>query len=93
MAVFVDTFGTGKVPDAKIAGLIRKLFPLKPNDIIEHLKLRRPIYKKTAAYGHFGRNDPDFTWEKTDKAAVLRKEAKGLKTITRGNSLTCPRSS
>src|SRR5512136_178186 len=72
MAVFVDTFGTGKIADTEIAGLIRKHFPLRPSDIIEHLKLKRPIYKKTAAYGHFGRNDKDFTWEKTDKAAVLR---------------------
>jgi S-adenosylmethionine synthetase len=75
MAVFVDTFGTGKLPDATIAALIKKLFPLRPSDIIEHLKLKRPIYKKTAAYGHFGRNDPDFTWEKTDKAAALRRAA------------------
>ncbi len=90
MAVFIDTFGTGKVPDAEIAGLVKKHFPLKPNDIIEHLKLKRPIYKKTAAYGHFGRNDPDFTWEATDKAETLRKAAKGLKKIKRGSSLTCP---
>jgi S-adenosylmethionine synthetase len=75
MAIFVDTFGTGKVSDARIVELIKKHFPIKPGDIIKKLKLRRPIYKKTAAYGHFGRNDPDFTWEKTDKAAVLRKEA------------------
>ena len=93
MAVFIDTFGTGKIPDGEIAKLVRKHFPLKPSDIIEHLKLKRPIYKKTAAYGHFGRNDPDFTWEKTDKAAVLAKEAEGLKKIARGNSLTCPKSS
>jgi S-adenosylmethionine synthetase len=73
MAVFVDTFGTGKVPDTEIAALIPKHFPLRPSDIIEHLKLKRPIYKKTAAYGHFGRNDPDFTWERTDKANDLRK--------------------
>ena len=73
MAVFVDTFGTGRLPDAEIAGLVRRHFPLKPNDIIEHLRLKRPIYKKTAAYGHFGRTDPDFTWERTDKAAALRK--------------------
>jgi len=78
MAIFVETFGTGKIPDAKIAELIRKHFPVKPGDIINKLRLRRPIYKKTAAYGHFGRNDPDFTWEKTDKAAVLRREAKKL---------------
>ena len=93
MAVFVDTFGTGKIPDAAIADLVLKHFPLKPSDIIEHLKLKRPIYKKTAAYGHFGRNDPDFTWEKTDKAAVLAQESEGLEKITRGNSLTCPISS
>src|SRR5512136_564608 len=75
MAVFVDTFGTGKIADTEIAGLVRKHFPLKPHQIIKELRLRRPIYKKTAAYGHFGRTDPDFTWEKTDKAAVLRREA------------------
>ena len=85
--------GPAKIPADEIARLIRKHFPLKPSDIIEHLKLKRPIYKKTAAYGHFGRNDPDFTWEKTDKAAVLKKEAKGLKKIRRGTSLTCPISS
>ena len=78
MAIFVDTFGTGKIPEAAIVELIKKHFPLTPGDIIKKLKLRRPIYKKTAAYGHFGRNDPDFTWERVDKAAILRKEA-GLK--------------
>jgi S-adenosylmethionine synthetase len=75
MAVFVDTFGTGRIADDKIAGLIREHFPLRPSAIIEHLRLKRPIYKKTAAYGHFGRNDPDFTWERTDKAAALRQAA------------------
>jgi S-adenosylmethionine synthetase len=90
MAVFVDTFGTGKIADAEISGLIRKLFPLRPSEIIEHLQLKRPIYKKTAAYGHFGRHDPDFTWEKTDRAVALRKAAKGFKRIERGTSLTCP---
>ncbi|HSA96397.1 MAG TPA: methionine adenosyltransferase [Acidobacteriota bacterium] len=75
MAVFVDTFGTGKISDDRIAALIRRHFPLRPSAIIDHLKLKRPIYKKTAAYGHFGRNDPDFTWELTDKAAALRKAA------------------
>jgi S-adenosylmethionine synthetase len=78
MAIFVETFGTGKISDARICELIRKHFPLKPKDIIKKLRLRRPIYKKTAAYGHFGRNDPDFTWERTDKAAVLRRDAKRL---------------
>ena len=73
--VFVDTFGTNKIPEEKIVGLIKKHFPLKPKDIIDQLDLRRPIYKKTAAYGHFGREDPDFTWEKTDKVKVLKQEA------------------
>ncbi|NYZ75368.1 methionine adenosyltransferase [Candidatus Micrarchaeota archaeon] len=75
VSVFVTTFGTGKVSDDKISELVRKHFPLTPKGIIEHLNLRRPIYRKTAAYGHFGRNDPDFTWEKTDKAEILKKEA------------------
>ena len=69
VSVLVDTFGTAKVDEAKIAELVRKNFQLTPKGIIESLNLRRPIYRKTAAYGHFGRNDPDFTWEKTDKAA------------------------
>ena len=73
--VFVDTFGTNKIPEEKIVELIKKHFPLKPKDIIDQLDLRRPIYKKTAAYGHFGREDPDFTWEKTDKVDVLKQEA------------------
>ncbi len=74
-SVSVNCFGTNKIPEEKISELIRKHFPLTPKGIIDHLKLRRPIYQKTAAYGHFGRNDPDFTWERTDKADVLRKEA------------------
>lgn len=75
VSVMVDTFGTGKVSDAKLVELIRKHFVLTPQGIIKSLNLLRPIYQKTAAYGHFGRNEPEFTWEKTDKAAVLRKEA------------------
>lgn len=75
VSVLVDTFGTGKIAEEKVSELVRKNFSMKPAAIIEHLNLKRPIYKKTAAYGHFGRNDPDFTWEKTDKADVLRKEA------------------
>ena len=75
MGIFVDTFGTGKISEEKIVELIWKNFPLKPKDIIDQLKLRRPIYKKTASYGHFGREDPDFTWEKTDKVAALKKDA------------------
>jgi len=75
VSIRVDTFGTGRIPEERISALVRKHFPVKPGDIISHLKLLRPIYKKTAAYGHFGREDPDFTWEKTDKAAILKREA------------------
>ncbi len=75
VSVLVDTFGTGKVPDAKLTELVRKNFSLNPKGIIESLNLRRPIYQKTAAYGHFGRNDADFTWEATDKAATLKQQA------------------
>ena len=75
VSVLVDTFGTGTVPAQTLQQLVRKNFRLTPRDIIDSLKLRRPIYRKTAAYGHFGRNDPDFTWEATDKAATLREQA------------------
>jgi len=78
VSVLVDTFGTCKVDTAIIPDLVRAHFKLTPKGIIESLKLRRPIYCKTAAYGHFGRNDPDFTWESTDKAAALASDA-GLK--------------
>ena len=77
-SIYVDTFGTGKIPEEKIEQLVRKHFDFRPAAIIEQLKLRRPIYRKTAAYGHFGRDDPDFTWEKTDKAELLKKEARVL---------------
>jgi S-adenosylmethionine synthetase len=76
LSVMVDTFGTGKIPDEKITRLVLNHFDMRPRAIIDHLKLLRPIYRKTAIYGHFGRNDPDFTWELTDKAEILRKEAK-----------------
>ena len=75
VSVLVDTFGTCKVDPAIIPDLVRAHFKLTPKGIIESLKLRRPIYTKTAAYGHFGRNDPDFTWEATDKAAALASDA------------------
>ncbi len=75
ISIMVDTFGTGKITLAKIRDLIWANFDLTPRGIINHLDLRRPIYKKTAAYGHFGRNDPEFTWEKTDRAEQLRKDA------------------
>jgi len=78
VSVRVDTFGTGKIGEAKLTELIRKNFALTPKKIIESLNLRRPIYQKTAAYGHFGRNEPEFTWEATDKAAALAEQA-GLK--------------
>ena len=71
----VDTFGTGNIPDEKIVSLINEYFDLRPGAIIKKLKLRRPIYKKTAAYGHFGRELDEFTWEKTDVAEILRKAA------------------
>ncbi len=72
LSVFVETFGTGKLPDEKLVDIVKKEFPLKPRKIIEYLDLKRPIYRKTAAYGHFGREDSDFTWEKTDKTEVLK---------------------
>lgn len=75
VSVLVNCFGTNKIPEDKISELVNKHFSLTPKGIIETLNLRRPIYRKTAAYGHFGRNDPDFTWEKTDKADLLRSEA------------------
>ncbi|MGA2073080.1 MAG: methionine adenosyltransferase [Terriglobia bacterium] len=75
VSIMVDTFGTGKVDNWALEALIRKHFELTPKGIIESLDLRRPVYKKTAAYGHFGRSEPEFTWERTDKAAALRKES------------------
>jgi S-adenosylmethionine synthetase len=71
----INTFGTGKIENEKLLKLVRKHFPLTPKGIIESLQLRRPIYKKTAAYGHFGREKEEFTWEKTDKVQILREEA------------------
>ncbi|PKL51938.1 MAG: methionine adenosyltransferase [Nitrospira bacterium HGW-Nitrospira-1] len=75
VSILVGTFGTGKVEEEKIVKLVRNNFNLTPKGIIDHLRLRRPIYKKTAAYGHFGKTDPDFTWELTDKAETLKKQA------------------
>ncbi|MGA2169224.1 MAG: methionine adenosyltransferase [Terracidiphilus sp.] len=75
VSVLVETFGTGKIGEAKLTELIRKNFALTPKGIIENLDLRRPIYQKTACYGHFGRNEPEFTWEATDKAATLAEQA------------------
>ena len=77
MNVTVYTEGTGVIPDEKIAALVNEHFDLRPKGIIQMLDLLRPIYSKTAAYGHFGREEPEFTWERTDKAAAL-KAAAGL---------------
>jgi S-adenosylmethionine synthetase len=78
MNVTVYTEGTGLIPDDKIAELVNELFDLRPKGIIQMLDLLRPIYQKTAAYGHFGREEPEFTWERTDKVQALR-DAAGLK--------------
>jgi len=75
-SINVDTFGTNAIPEERIVALVRKHFNLTPKGIVSTLKLKRPIYRKTAAYGHFGRNDPDFTWETTDKAEALKADAK-----------------
>ena len=78
VSVLVETFGTGKLSGPELTALVRKNFALTPKGIIESLNLRRPIYRKTAAYGHFGRNEPEFTWEATDKAATLKEQAAEL---------------
>lgn len=75
VSVMVNTYGTGRIPSERIAQLVKEFFSFKPSDMIRHLSLLRPLYKKTACYGHFGRQDPDFTWEKTDKAQELRRAA------------------
>ena len=75
VSVLVDTFGTARIDEARIGALVREHFSLTPLGIIETLDLRRPIYRQTAAFGHFGRSEPDFTWERTDKADALRAAA------------------
>ncbi len=80
VSVFVDTQGTGRVKDTRICELVREFFPLSPSGIIKHLDLRRPIFRKTAAGGHFGRSEPEFTWENTDRASELA-EAAGLAAV------------
>ncbi|MEE2965993.1 MAG: methionine adenosyltransferase domain-containing protein, partial [Acidobacteriota bacterium] len=77
VSVLIDTFDTAKIDEDRIAALVREHFSLTPNGIIETLDLRRPIYQQTAAFGHFGRSEPEFTWERIDKAAALR-DAAGL---------------
>ena len=76
VSLLVDSFGTGRIPDSEVAAIVRKHFDFTPAGIIKKLDLRRPIFRKTAAYGHFGRNEPEFTWEKIDAAADLKKAAK-----------------
>ena len=78
LSLMIDTFGTGKIDNNRLHEVVRKHFALSPSGMIEQLNLLRPIYKKTSCYGHFGRQEPEFTWEKTDKADILRKEATGL---------------
>lgn len=75
VSVMVNTYGTGNIPDEQLAEIVKKVFDMRPGMIIKHLKLLRPIYKKTACYGHFGREDPDFTWETTDKIEELKQHA------------------
>jgi S-adenosylmethionine synthetase len=75
VSVRVDTFGTGSIPDERFTELVRDNFNLTPKGIIEHLRLRRPIYRKTAAFGHFGRTEDTFSWEATDKAEALKDQA------------------
>jgi S-adenosylmethionine synthetase len=82
-SIMVTTFGTGKVSDEKLEELVAKHFDLRPKGIIQMLDLLRPIYQKTASYGHFGRNEPEFTWEKTDKAEALAADA-GVKRVANG---------
>jgi S-adenosylmethionine synthetase len=71
----VSTFGTNKISETEIEKLVNKHFDMRPAEIVKHLDLKKPIYKKTAAYGHFGRNEPEFKWEITDKADILKQEA------------------
>lgn len=82
VSVYVDTEGTGRIDDAAICELVKAHFPLTPSGIIKHLDLRRPIFRKTAAGGHFGRNEPEFTWEKTDLAKTLAEAAEGVAATT-----------
>jgi S-adenosylmethionine synthetase len=90
VSVMADTFGSGVIPESRITEIVRELFQLTPRGIIETLNLRRPIYRQTAAYGHFGRSEPGFTWERTDKAEALRKAA-GLAGAVRSTEVAARR--
>jgi S-adenosylmethionine synthetase len=82
VSVYVETFGTGRIDPKRLSELVREHFQLTPRGIIDSLRLRRPIYKKTAAYGHFGRTEPEFSWEQTDKARGLRESAGVVEAVT-----------
>ena len=82
VSIYVDTFGTGKIDQTKLVELVRENFQMTPRGIIDSLKLRRPIFKKTAAYGHFGRTEPEFTWEATDKASTLSNAVGAREAVT-----------
>ncbi len=75
VSIMMDIGDTGKIPKERIKEIVKETFDLRPAAIIEYLDLLRPVYRKTAAYGHFGRNEPDFTWEKTDKADLMKEKA------------------
>jgi len=72
VSIFIQTFGTNKIPEEQILEAVKENFSFRPVDIIKQLDLKRPIYRKTSCYGHFGREEPEFTWEKTDKAEALK---------------------
>jgi S-adenosylmethionine synthetase len=78
VSVMVNTFGTGKIAEEELVDLVRAVFPLTPKGMIDHLRLRRPIYRLTAAFGHFGRTEDSFSWEATDKAEALRGKARAV---------------
>jgi S-adenosylmethionine synthetase len=75
VSVMINTYGTGRRSDTELASLVRKVFPLSPKGMIDHLRLRRPIFRKSAAYGHFGRDDIDFSWERVDASDELQAKA------------------
>lgn len=77
LSIYVDSFGTGKYEDEKLSEIVKEVFDFRPQAIIDKLDLQRPIFKKTAAYGHFGRNDQDFTWEKLDQVDKLKINRRG----------------
>jgi hypothetical protein len=87
VGVYFDTHGTGQVDESRIEAAVRKLFPLTPRGIIETLKLRRPIFRATAAFGHFGREEKGFEWEKTDRAEALREELLGKSSSKSGRKV------